>query len=345
MSRTKIASAAVGWTLLCSAAAWAQPLTVTPMFRQYANTARMRLTIMSGRVVNTADWRFGNGTSSTSDGKNKEQITFRGGMGVTNTGGIDYERTTPQEEFTISINSDGNFRFRRSPKGSSSIAPIQFSQVPGEPLTLTIGAEGKQQEYRGATLWHLLMANPQEARPVVEILEQLRPQWQVAKVTAAVEAELLKSAGTKRPDRQQWAALVQQLADDQFTRREAADRQLRAAGAGVLGYLQQLDFNQLDAEQQSRIRQMIKSLSRQTTDDTPEQVAAWLSEDPSVWLVLLARPDESVRRTAARQLAAILGESIPVDPAADPATQKDQRETLRARIEKARPSTPKPAKS
>jgi hypothetical protein len=339
MIRIRFAVMVVG--VLSTATCLGQPVPSTPLFQQFFTPPRLRLTVMSGRIVNTGGWQYGNGTSTSSDGTNKEQITFRGGGGVGNTGSIAYERTTPQEEFKIEVTSDGALRFSRTPKGSSTMTPIQFSQGSGDPLSLTVGAADKQQVYRAPTLWHLLMEHPEESRPVVALLEQLRPQWGIVKVTASVEAELLKTAGGKRPDRQAWLALVQQLGDDQFTKREAAERRLRSVGPGVLAFLQHLDFDQLDAEQQSRIRRIIKSVSRQTTDDTPEQVAAWLSEDPAIWLVLLSRADASVRQTAAKQLSAILGEPISVDPAADPAAQKDKREQLRARIEKIKPAARK----
>jgi hypothetical protein len=60
-----------------------------------------------------------------------------------------------------------------------------------------------------------------------------------------------------------------------------------------------------------------------------------LANDPSVWLELLARPDPSIRHAAVQRLAALLGEPVRVDPAADPASQKPARDALRARIEKA----------
>ncbi len=67
--------------------------------------------------------------------------------------------------------------------------------------------------------------------------------------------------------------------------------------------------------------------------DAPDQIAASLANDPRVWLALLARPEPSTRQTAAQRLAALLGEPLPVDPAADPETQKDQRKQVEARIE------------
>jgi phage gp37-like protein len=89
----------------------------------------------------------------------------------------------------------------------------------------------------------------------------------------------------------------------------------------------------LDPEQQFRVRRIIDALSGQASDDSPEQVAATLSGDPTVWMALLGRPEPSTRQTAARQLTAMLGEPIGVDPSADPATQQTQRDQLLARIE------------
>ena len=123
-----------------------------------------------------------------------------------------------------------------------------------------------------------------------------------------------------------------QLGDESFAKREAADRALRTGNAGAIAYLRQLDVSQLDTEQQFRVGRILEALAVQNGDDSVDQVAATLATDPALWLALLARPDPSTRRTAARELARLLGQSIPVDPAADPDSQKAQREQLRARI-------------
>ncbi len=101
----------------------------------------------------------------------------------------------------------------------------------------------------------------------------------------------------------------------------------------MLSYLQQLDFSRLDAEQQFRLRRIIETLTERLGNDSPEQVATWLAGDPSVWLILLTRPDVAKRQQAAQKLSAMLGQLIAVDPQADPATQKTQIEQLRLRIE------------
>jgi hypothetical protein len=164
-------------------------------------------------------------------------------------------------------------------------------------------------------------------------LELLRPDWKLEKVGAGVENQLLRMAsGGALLDRARWAALVEQLGDNEFPRREAADRQLRAASPAVLGYLEQLDFSRLDAEQQFRVRRIISSLSRGLTGEMADQIASWLSGDAGVWLSLLSRPDASTRRLAARQLAAVWGEPIAFDPDASEEVRLGQIEKLRARI-------------
>ena len=109
-----------------------------------------------------------------------------------------------------------------------------------------------------------------------------------------IEADLLKAAvAGKIPDRRHWADLVRQLGDNQFAKSEAADRMLRAVGPQVTGFLQQLDYGQLDAEQQFRVRRIIDSLHGSAAADTAEQVAERLVADSSVWLALLDGPEAS----------------------------------------------------
>ena len=117
----------------------------------------------------------------------------------------------------------------------------------------------------------------------------------------------------------------------------------------MLGYLNRLNMSQLDAEQKSRLRRIIRDLSTQTGEDTPEHVASMLIEDPLVWLALLSRPEESTRQAAVQQLTVLLNMPIAVDPKAEPESQAKARDELRKQIEKivgegAKPDdAPKPA--
>lgn len=328
---------AMGLGILAAGVACAQqPLVprVSPMLRQVV-ISRMTLNVVAGRIVNNANWQFGGGSSTSTDGTNKEQITFRGNGA---TGSLSYSRTTAEEELSMEINSEGRFLLRQSKKakaGGAGASLVELLQVAGEPISLTVTVKDRQEVYRAPTLWHLLIVHPEECRQqLAPLLEPLRPQWQFIQTATAIETNLLKlAAGNTHSDRKVWAEWVTQLGDARYTKREAADRQLREAGPVVLSYLEKLDFNQLDAEQQFRVRRIVRSMSRQANDDAPEQVAASLADDPSVWLALLGRSDVATRRTAAQQLTTLLGHSIEIDPAADPASQQKARDELRKTIE------------
>ncbi len=321
-----VASAVLLWT----APALAAPPTEIPILTQMAHNGYLKFQISSGRI-SVGGRRFGNINTSSTSGSRTEKLSIR----VSNDQPLlNYVRSTAKEDFSIEVVYGGKLRIRRQGKEDSTIVRLDFSQAPGEPTSLTLGPQGQEQIYRARGLWHLLITRRQPCREhLIPILQLLHPQWRLAESADAVEAELLRMAAAgETPDRQQWAALVAQLADDRFARREAADRQLRLAGQAVLSYLQQIDFSQLEAEQQFRIRRIIRSLSQQTAGDVPEAVAQRLIADRNVWLALLSRSAESTRRQAAARLEAMLGEPIAFDPAAEEATRETQIERLRVRL-------------
>ena len=328
LHRTGIIGVLLG--LLWSLPALAQAPPLTPTLTQATRNGWLRFQIVSGRIA-LASSRYGNISSNSSSSGKTEKLSIRfsnAGLSMT------YEHSTSKEQFSVEITSGNRISIRRSGKEDSTIVPVQFTQALDEPIVLALGPDGKQQVYRAPTLWHLLIAQPDECRRhLVPLLELMRPDWKLAHTAAAMETALLRSASVGQlPDRQRWDRLVAQLADQRFAKRQAADRQLRAAGPIVLDYLRRLDFGRLEAEQQFRVRRIIASLSRQAGDDTPEQFTPRLVADPEIWLALLSRREESARRLAARQLEAILGRPIGFDPTAGPAVQKGQIEKLRARI-------------
>lgn len=331
MNWTRIAAATAAVAILGAGLAMAQ---VSSAHMRSMLQGRLNLGVSSGRLVNQTTWHFGTGQMTNNSGTQRETLRFNGNG---RTGSINFERTGPEEDFNLEMNSEGRFRFTRTPKPSTEAKPaVEFTQSPGEPIALAIGTGEKRKVCTGGSVWQLMIVHPDACRDhLCPVLEQLRPNSQWAQKSAALEAELLKLSSAGQPsDRQQWAAWVEQLADSQFTRREAADRQLRSAGPRILGFLNQLNFDQLDAEQQFRLRRIIAGLGRTTREDAPDQVAAMLAEDGEVWLALLGRADATVRQKAAQKLALILGEPIGIDPAADPATQTQARDQLRTKIQK-----------
>jgi hypothetical protein len=287
----------------------------------------LRFRVVSGRVSLDASHAGFIQYANTS-----EQISIIQSNGGDTT--LSYNWTNGKQQLSIEASNVSKVRIRYAGKGSDTPIPLEFSQPLQGKTVLKVGPEGKQRIYSAPNLWHLLLAYPAETKQyLVPLLALLHPNWRLSESAATLEMELIRKAdGNETLDRKHWAALVEQLGDDSFAKRQAADRAIRAADPAVLNYLQQFDFSRLDAEQQFRLRRIIEALSERLGDDTPEQTASWLAGDPSVWLILLNRSEAATRRQAARQLSAMLGGPIPVDPEADPSTQKTQLEQLRLRI-------------
>jgi hypothetical protein len=320
---------------LASAAA-AQPAEDLPLLRQYtqSNPPFFRFRIAEGRIT------FACRNLTSFQNRHNYGIGKKEAINLGNENGrstLRYERTTPNEQFTVNVaGSSDKVTIGRTPLGKSAFTAVEFQQSPVEKTTLTLGAGDHRRVLQAADFWQLAIVQPKECREhLFPLLDLLRPDWKTAAMAARVEACLLARAREDATaDRARWAALVEQLGDDQFTKREAADRALRAGAASALNYLRQLDFKRLDAEQQFRVSRIIRKLAGKSEDDSADAVAASLLHEPAVWLALLDRPEKATRQTAARQLAGLLGEPIDVDPAAEPNTQKAKRERLRVRIEK-----------
>ena len=301
----------------------------TPKLDHATQLGWLRARIVSGRVVFGAA-RLGTLPGDKEDG-DAERLNIRvSGREIT----ARYELSSAAEELLVEVRGRDELHLRRSPKSDAGPLPVDLSQPAEGPLRLSVGPEAEKKTYEAASLWHLFLAQPevchQQLSPLLNVLNR---RWDLSRVGAEVEAALVRAAAEgDLPDPQRWAELVEQLADDQFSRRQAADRQLRGLGRVVSTYLERLDANQLDAEQHYRVRRILISLAPGTEDDAPPQIAAWLAGDPTVWLSMLAREDESTRRLAVARLEALLDKSIDFDPAAEPEARQAQIERLRARL-------------
>jgi hypothetical protein len=324
-----IAAAALLLALVAPGAVDAQQL-LNQWVRSSGN--RFRINLVGGRLVLRAP-QFGNFESRTNSANVKELLRFRIENGQP---AMLYEQTTAGQRLTINLTTSGDsVSIRREPREKSSVVAVEFTQSLKEKTSLTIGSGDRRQVFRASDLWRLLLAHPKQCQEhLCPLLEMLRPDWKLVELAAGVERSLLECAReTAAAEHARLAALVEQLADDRFARREAADRALRTGGPAALRYLRRLDYGSLDAEQQFRIRRIIAALAGVHEDDSAEDAAASLTGDPLVWWLLLDRPEAATRRVAAEQLATLLGEPIQVDPAAEPSTQKQQREQLRTRID------------
>ena len=144
--------------------------------------------------------------------------------------GLRYERKTAQDEVVIELSDGDHLIIRRVSKASSS--SFEFEQPPTGNSTLSIEADGRQRLVQAATLWHLLLIEPEVGqKQIVPLLEMLRPSWQLAAKASTIETALLRWAESQRQvDRVRLARLVQGLGDSHYFNRRAATRELSAIG-------------------------------------------------------------------------------------------------------------------
>ncbi len=246
---------------------------------------------------------------------------------------VQYQCKSEDEEFVFEAGNQHRFSLRRVFKAEEE--EVEFRQTPEAPLELRVVLKGQTQHYRSPGLWHLLIAQKEVSQQLlVPLLERLRPGWSLSERALQVEEELLRTISPEyQQDQRRWAELVRQLADDRYARREAADRELRSAGHGLVAYLERLDFRRLEPEQQSRIRSILVALGSDAEDDSPEQAAAALTHDPATWLVFLARPEVATRRAAAEHLASLLRRPMEFDPTAEASIRQQQIQKLREWLE------------
>ncbi len=209
--------------------------------------------------------------------------------------------------------------------GSQHGVPVRFQQVPGAELSLIVGRDGHQQVYRSASLWHLAWSSPEVfSNHLAPLLEIVQPSWRFDELTQqATDALIRESQISSFTSRQTARQLVAQLDHPDFTKRQAADRQLRSMGVAVLPFLSQVDRTDLSREQRSRLDRIVRTPGASTTD-SPERIARWLVEDERVWLSLLDHEEYPLRRFAAEHLAKRLAHPLPFDPAAEPLLRAQQ---------------------
>jgi hypothetical protein len=326
-----IPTIAVTWlTLVSSGAAQAQGPQFKQLCDERSSYVRIRFTINDGHVAlrlsQNMDW-----PKRTTP---KETIKIESSAGQ---GKLHYRWTAPDEALSIEVAAFGEtLQVKHEPRGKSTLVPVELCQAPEGTLALTVGAGDKRRTFHARSVWQLAIAQPNECRQhLFPLLSTLRNNWNLAETVAKVEASLLQGAAEDiAGQRVRFAALVEQLGDEQFAKREAADRALRAGGMAALSYLRQVDTGRLDVEQQFRLRRILEALSGHEEDDSVMVAAASLAGDPTVWLDLLGRPEIATRQGSAHQLAALLGKPIDIDSAAAPDTQREKREKLRTQLEK-----------
>ena len=232
------------------------------MFHRWI-TQYIRLSLVGGRIVGTPSngpWMFGNSQQNFGEGQVREHVAFNGN-GTSGSlaytyqrGGGTAARNGPVVEFGIDINSEGRFELRYSDKDHPE-KYFKFTQVAGQPVSLSLPPPDKPRVLQAPTAWHLLIIHREDCgKHFLPVLEAARPAWNLDRMAQAIEDELVKMAAVShQSDRKQWDAWVNQLSDPLYQRRSKADQNLQKVGPAILGYLNRLDMGRLDAEQKSRL--------------------------------------------------------------------------------------------
>jgi hypothetical protein len=243
-----------------------------------------------------------------------------------------YQYADPHQQWLVEIENRRQVSIQRRPREGSDLAGLRFQQAENGGIRLSVDLPAGPSEVAARDLWHLLLEEPELSRQhLVPVLESLRPNWQLLGQSQQLETALVQLAASPRlREIEPIQRLVDQLADPEFPRRQAADRQLRAMGQWGAAHLDRIDTRTLSAEQRLRVERIRQSL-RLATGDTPRRVAVWLIDDLSVWLALLDRNEPQTRVAAAQHLAWLTGKPIDFDPLASADERQRQGEGLRSR--------------
>jgi hypothetical protein len=319
---------ALAWT----AEAFGQGAVLPPISPSKINAGRLRCVqygMVAGRVVISSAYQGTNMTFGPEQVDrrqerlqiqiNPEQINLR------------YELSGRDDRFSITLAERNQLSIRRA--SSQPKYSLHFEQHPDALLSLVVDAPDTKCTITAESFWHLYLAEPEVVRRhLVPLLEVLHPSWQLASLGAAIEESLVQLAqGSRQFVVRRWTSLVDDLASPQFATRQSAQRALFDAGPVVVPFLQKLDRSRLDAEQASRIRALVETLSVDY-EDTTDRVATWLGGDVRVWLSLLSRGESLKRRTAKQQLDLLVGSPVDFDPDAEEAVRKSQIDRLRTHL-------------
>jgi hypothetical protein len=332
MTRRNAPACALALVLLDVAAAWCQDPTTSGSLP--CRTQFVRFEILQGRLTASAVSQTQNRAASAAhpSGLPAETLTATGPCEKPT---VRYERVCAREALLIDIVRGTEVSITREPRGEAKTARVMFEQVTGKDLLLSVEKDGKEQKYAGPSLWHLLLAEREVCREhLLPVLARLRSDWVFERRAANLEAalvDLYRSGAIEQ--RRRCAALVDQLSAGSFQARQQADRELRGMGQLALSYFSRLDPTRLDSEQRQRLKKIADDLAV-FSGDTPERAAAWMLDDKSIWLALLAHEAPEYRHTAALQLSRICDRPIEFDPAAAEIERKAQIERLRERLAK-----------
>lgn len=311
-------------SLQLEAELFAQVISRPPSLLNRTNAAQFEIVL--GRITAT-NIRPGPARSQTSTHQSSgitETMTV-GFQGQTPT--LHYECVSPEERFVVDITRTQEVMVHHIPYESdiqdfeTPLAEVAFHQDARGKVRLIVKIQDLAHEYKAASLWHLMLAEPLVSRLYfVPLAERLRPNWELLHFSNELRHALLRFPQVHAlPERSQIDAHVARLGHKEFKQRQAADRELRRLGPVIVPYLQSIDPLTIDSEQRSRLRGILAVMQTTTTGDTLERAVQFLAADKAVWLMFLSDEDLVIRQTATAHLGALQGKTLDFDPLGEPA--------------------------
>jgi len=293
----------------------------------------VRFDLVLGRLTAT-QIRGGQRNCAQNTGAN---VTRRELLAVTGNGdspSIRYELTDGSQSLIVEILKRDEVFILREPEPGAEVTRLEFAQPKKGDIKLVLGDPQRPTvKISAVSVWHLLLAEPELCRrELLPIFALLRSHWKLMESANQVEEALFRAAVDEGgPPLEHVRELVKALDSPRFAERQQADQQLRGLGVVVLNQFKQLDRLTLSREQRQRIAR-IESHLAVPKPDTPERIVAWLLNDQSLWLSMLAREDATKRQIAAARLSATDPAADAFDPLAAEPLRRAQIETLRSRI-------------
>jgi hypothetical protein len=143
---------------------------------------------------------------------------------------------------------------------------------------------------------HLLDAD--RATELDSLMRLVNKQWELKFVSVRTKELMHQFFDDIMPDVKDLDDLIEQMNGNSYQERSVADRKLRDYGLITHAYLSSLDMRQLEPEQRSRIREILKYHRDVVMRDTPLRIASLLAGDRRYWASVIDSLEGSERALA-----------------------------------------------
>ena len=77
---------------------------------------------------------------------------------------VRYEQTTEKAHFMVELVSSGRVTVRRDRAEKANEPSLEYVQLPGKPVSFSLGEGDARKVFQAPTLWHLALAHPDECK-------------------------------------------------------------------------------------------------------------------------------------------------------------------------------------